>query len=86
VKAKVPVTFEKLLNGGSLFFATHMMEQGAELGLTGELLGHSDPETTRRYSASATPAKREAVAKQSLLNQMVMEDADEEEKSGRAGN
>jgi hypothetical protein len=46
-------------------------------------MGHSDPKTTAKYSASATPEQRAEIEKQVRLNQMVLDL--EAEKGGRGG-
>jgi integrase len=56
------------------FFATHLMEQGADLKVTGTVLGHSDFKTTQRYTASATKELRVEFEKQGLINRMVLEE------------
>ena len=56
------------------FFATHLIEEGADLTVTGVMMGHSDLKTTARYAASAKPEMRAEIAKQNLLNQMVLQE------------
>jgi integrase len=55
------------------FFATRLVEQGADINLAGRMLGHSDSKTTRRYVASVTKEVRIEFEKQSRMNQMFLE-------------
>jgi len=56
------------------FFATHLMEQGSDLKVTGTVLGHSDFKTTERYTARPTKELRAEFEKQGLINRMVLEE------------
>jgi integrase len=61
------------------FFATQLVEQGADLKATGTVLGHSGSKTTQRYTASATKELRIEFEKQGLINRMLLEEKEEEE-------
>jgi integrase/recombinase XerC len=55
------------------FFATRLIERGADEEVTRVVMGHSDSKTTKRYSASATPKQRTEIQKHVRLNRMVLE-------------
>ncbi|MCU0562169.1 MAG: site-specific integrase [Desulfobacterales bacterium] len=55
------------------FFATRRVEQGTDIKLAGQVMGHLDSKTTGRYAASVTKEARIEFEKQSQLNRMLLE-------------
>lgn len=56
-------------------FASHLVMAGVDLHTTGELLGHRDPKSTRRYAHLSPAHKAAAVAKLSAALAPVVEPA-----------
>lgn len=50
-------------------FATHLMDNGVDLGDIQELLGHSSPETTKIYAGVSKGRARSAVMKHPLATE-----------------